>query len=495
MRNVFIFIPDTFVIGPIGTLEGFVETWNDTVAFYITNDKFLPDTSTSVIGFCSDTAPSVTVSKRDSSWMHINNKNGHITVYGLNDCCNKYNCITYDYNSFRKSDLCTFNSENYGKHFETLANVVQEKYAQKSGTNGCSRSLFCFILVVNYILLICNILHKILLYLKILIFYSATALHLFQTIDTIKWVLLTLRQKRNITLTIGNIIVSKIADFLFGLILLYFVLEREAEFIEFVQNTTESIIQSLEHLLNFLMGSPVGLKLNFAFNKTLGTFFLYHIALWRAFLHATSPLLRLGLYLLIIPGAFGLSFQAALISDLITFSTFHVYCIYVYATRFYGVQIKSLVSLWRLFIGRKYNPLRKRVDSYQYTHHQLFIGTLGFTVLLFLLPTTFLYYAVFTVFRLFLISLDGILLRLRYCLQRFPIYVTVLWIIDSPCVRGAVKLVLKNNEQIPNSTLYATLQTLSLWQSILNTLPKILVTIPPTSWKFVFHSVVMGSLL
>lgn len=59
--------------------------------------------------------------------------------------------------------------------------------------------------------------------------------------------------------------------------------------------------------------------------------------------------------------------------------------------------MKGLTSLWRLFIGRKYNPLRDRVDSHQYTHHHLFIGTLGFTVLLFLLPTTFLYYCVFTV--------------------------------------------------------------------------------------------------
>lgn len=81
------------------------------------------------------------------------------------------------------------------------------------------------------------------------------------------------------------------------------------------------------------MGSPVGLKLNYSFNKTLGNFFLYHISLWRAFLQATSPLLKLGLHLLVIPGALGLSFQAALISDLVAFSTFHVYCIYVYAAR------------------------------------------------------------------------------------------------------------------------------------------------------------------
>lgn len=61
------------------------------------------------------------------------------------------------------------------------------------------------------------------------------------------------------------------------------------------------------------------------------------------------------------------------------------------------MQIKGLMSLLNLFVGRKFNPLRHRVDSLQYTHNQLFIGTLGFTILLFLLPTTLLYYSVFAV--------------------------------------------------------------------------------------------------
>lgn len=63
--------------------------------------------------------------------------------------------------------------------------------------------------------------------------------------------------------------------------------------------------------------------------------------------------------------------------------------------RLFNLQLKCLISLWRLFIGKKYNPLRERVDSCQYSPNQLFIGTLIFTILLFLLPTTIMYYAVF----------------------------------------------------------------------------------------------------
>lgn len=40
----------------------------------------------------------------------------------------------------------------------------------------------------------------------------------------------------------------------------------------------------LRKLLSSLMGSPVGLKLNKAFNTMLGKCFLYHIELWWIFL-------------------------------------------------------------------------------------------------------------------------------------------------------------------------------------------------------------------
>ena len=64
--------------------------------------------------------------------------------------------------------------------------------------------------------------------------------------------------------------------------------------------------------------------------------------------------------------------------------------------RLYRLQFYALSSLWRLFRGKKWNVLRRRVDSARYDVDQLFIGTLLFTVLLFLLPTTLLYYVVFT---------------------------------------------------------------------------------------------------
>ena len=65
--------------------------------------------------------------------------------------------------------------------------------------------------------------------------------------------------------------------------------------------------------------------------------------------------------------------------------------------RLYSLQVFSLTSLWRLFRGKKWNVLRHRVDSASYDIDQLFVGTLFFTLLFFLLPTMLLYYIVFLV--------------------------------------------------------------------------------------------------
>jgi len=65
--------------------------------------------------------------------------------------------------------------------------------------------------------------------------------------------------------------------------------------------------------------------------------------------------------------------------------------------RLFNWQIQVLVSLFRLFCGKKQNPLRNnRIDSHLCDIDQLFIVTLTFTILLFLLPSIFMFYAVFT---------------------------------------------------------------------------------------------------
>jgi len=68
-------------------------------------------------------------------------------------------------------------------------------------------------------------------------------------------------------------------------------------------------------------------------------------------------------------------------------------------------------------MGRKWNPLRLRIDSVTLSLSELFLGAFGFTVALFLLPTICIYYVVFLAVKTFLMHLmhgDGNLLMRFY---------------------------------------------------------------------------------
>ncbi|VDM23599.1 unnamed protein product [Wuchereria bancrofti] len=181
-------------------------------------------------------------------------------------------------------------------------------------------------------------------------------------------------------------------------------------------------------LIRWLTTYPAGLKLNAHLNAILSQFFVYHIYLWQTYLSVASVYIGFGFISL--SCFFGLSVFFAALSDLLRLLTVHIYCFHIYAfkqvlflfctviesehfckeckttvslhsqsrisSRLATLSVMSIKSLWRLFRGRKYNPLRKRVDSVKLDARQLFIATLFFTILLFLLPTILVYFFIFS---------------------------------------------------------------------------------------------------
>ena len=176
----------------------------------------------------------------------------------------------------------------------------------------------------------------------------------------------------------------------------------------------------LTELIHWLMGVPAGLKLNRELSHFLGNFFLSHINIWIGYLHVVEAylptMLRMGEY----ASYFGLSFILAISNDVIGVLTCHIYCFYVYAAKLYCIQLQALQSLARLFVGKKWNVLRLRVDSVTYEADQLILGTLLFTILLFLLPTSLLYYVVFTSLRVLVLLVQIALNGPVHLLIHFP---------------------------------------------------------------------------
>ncbi len=176
------------------------------------------------------------------------------------------------------------------------------------------------------------------------------------------------------------------------------------------------IADNLQVLIEWLMGAPVGLKLNRLLTTVLGKFFIYHLYLWKTYIgkyihwipnsniyiitfSINADIIQPVVWALIstssMLGWMGLSFQIALLSDLITLASLHCYCFYVYAARLYGVVLHGLRSTFRMFGGRKWNPLRSRVDYGHFTWDQLCVGMFIFSSLLLLSPTILVYYVVF----------------------------------------------------------------------------------------------------
>ncbi|CAN8008139.1 unnamed protein product [Ixodes pacificus] len=231
----------------------------------------------------------------------------------------------------------------------------------------------------------------------------------------------SVEQHGHITLSCKNRIFSIVVDCLLGLCLALAVHRHQGlpTGVSWASlEWTETVVQHLQDLVEWLMGAPAGLKLNAPLNNALGRFFLYHISLWETYVGILHPwvaaLLRLW------PGS--LTLHLALASDLLALSTVHIYCFYGYACRLYQGWVGGLGALGRLFRGTKWNPLRERVDSHRYDVDQMFVGTLLFTILLFLFPTVAVYYTVFLGLRLAVLAAQGILSRAVIVWDSFPLY-------------------------------------------------------------------------
>ncbi|KRT85896.1 hypothetical protein AMK59_2924 [Oryctes borbonicus] len=485
MNSVFIFVPNTLDMDNIGFLEGFAKRIDDNLIFYVTSDKLLLEAGCTV-GYCSSQTPYNMFTANDSEWLHVNNTTREFTINNINtqEYDDRFTIILYDIKAFSKCDITTFKLQKYGDQFNELRTALN-KLSYKMVK---PRFMILYIVFMFLIEKISEIFRKG----KKICQYSSILLHSESSINTLKWIINSIQNSEIIPIKVYNTILSKVIDILIGFIALYIFFEYETIILKFLNDAAENIIYGLKNLLIFLMGSPIGLKLNYAFNTTLGTFFFYHIFLWKTFMQFIRPYLYSVFYILLFPASFGLSFQAAILDDLIKVCTIHVYCIYIYAARLYGLQINGLISLWRLFIGRKYNPLRNRIDSHQYSHNQLFIGTLGFTIFLFLLPTTLLYYVVFTVFRLVLKVLNLSLIYLRVLLQHLPIHSIVLWLIDSPLIAATIVISAKSEVDDIPVVLHATLKSLPLMHCIKSTTPSLNFEIPKIPWYQELKNIFIG---
>ena len=193
-----------------------------------------------------------------------------------------------------------------------------------------------------------------------------------------------------------------VTDSLLGVLFVHCVRKVAVETLlaNFVYAYTITFLEWAEWLLNWLMDAPGGLKLNAQMTEFLAVKCISLLGLWKYFY-----LTFIDFYLhYIITFVFflqfaGLTVVLAITHDFMKFLNFYHICFYIFSSFLLRHQVSALKSLFRLFMGKKRNPLRNRIDSLDYDASRLLLGTLSFTILLFLLPTTAMFYLVFLMLR------------------------------------------------------------------------------------------------
>ncbi|KAJ4461403.1 putative Phosphatidylinositol N-acetylglucosaminyltransferase subunit Q [Paratrimastix pyriformis] len=179
----------------------------------------------------------------------------------------------------------------------------------------------------------------------------------------------------------------------------------------------------------WLMGWPAGFKLNNNLDACLGSLFR-HVIQASAQL-GTVARQRYGwvLWWLVAGAGFGgLSLQAAVAEDLLRLLTAHLAALHAFARLLHAQTLAALGSLWRLFTGKRLNVLRQRIDRCNAPADELLLGTLLFSVLIFLCPTVVAYHGLWVWVMVQVLAVRSGLRLVQLAMARMPWYGLATWL-------------------------------------------------------------------
>lgn len=255
--------------------------------------------------------------------------------------------------------------------------------------------------------------------------------------------------------------------------------------------------QFLPEWLTWLENFPIGFKLNVPLTQSIGQEIRSLVILRHSFLNAIA-----GQFLSLLPGAVHpqtlLSFQVivvcasaalggssciALLMDALRLLTLHLYHLSEGFRYVYRTEVYLLGSMWRLFRGKKQNILRERTDSMEYDSMQLLLGSILFTMTLFLLTTILVYYAFFTLLNLVARMGTSIALWSLYVfLQEFPFGTWYLRMTQPNLFTAAVFI--RNDPITASSSAIFTNKDLITWlEPVPQSFGSILASTPRLNWS------------
>lgn len=228
-----------------------------------------------------------------------------------------------------------------------------------------------------------------------------------------------------------------INDLLLGAVLSTLLRRNHYFIVESFRKGLDLYLNAFSHLIKWLMNSPAGFKLNDELATFMGQLILWVLEFWKnttlKWLDYRIDYILVGIEIAISYGGASLFFSILL--DIFNLIILNVSGFYVASTRLYCWQLSIVKSLFKLFYGKKYNVLRNRVDSNDYEFDQLMLGIIICTILIYLLPTVFIFYLTFMVARVGILAISLIMQMMLIVLNHFPAVVLL--------------LKLKNEERLP----------------------------------------------
>jgi phosphatidylinositol glycan class Q protein len=211
--------------------------------------------------------------------------------------------------------------------------------------------------------------------------------------------------------------------------------------------------EGLVDTLTWLDSWPLGVKLNTQLSRFFCDLFIGLTTVWDDFFIARviandGQVLSKLLYCVGVSSRLmGLTMLLSILVDLLQIFTFHWSVFYRIQQSIFQFFTSSIVSLFHLFRGKKRNPLRKnRTDDAVYDLDQLLLGTIFFTLFLFLFLTVAVYYWHFSLLRLAVVGLITILHTGLAFLNHLPLFALMLRMKEPDRLPGGVEMRLLDDQ-------------------------------------------------
>lgn len=205
----------------------------------------------------------------------------------------------------------------------------------------------------------------------------------------------------------------------------------------------DDVIATLDWLDNW----PAGVKLNMQLSRFFRDLFANLTRIWDSsiisiLINEDSLILARVIYAVGLSTRFlGLTMMISVTIDLIGLLTLQCTIFYCIQRKVFRFFCTTIVSLFQLFRGKKRNHLRgNRIDQATYELDQLLLGTIFFTLLVFLWLTVAVYYLYLGVLRFGIVGSIAILQTALAFLNHLPLFALMLRIKEPDRLPAGVEL-------------------------------------------------------